>query len=229
MQIRKYLSAVVFVLCFFTAAQLTAQAPKQKPNIVLIFIDDMGWKDAGFTGSDFYQTPNIDALARQGMVFTNAYAAAGNCAPSRGSLLSGQYTPRHGIYAVGSTKRGPVNKMRLEPIPNTNELAPEMYTLAEGLRDAGYKTGMFGKWHVGHKKGTFPIDQGFDVTDDFNPPSRKQFAETNDPKGIYRITNGAVKFMEANKNQPFFLYVAHHADHMPIQAREEMLAKFKGK
>lgn len=212
------------------AALLSLHAMAQrKPNIVYILADDMGWKDAGFMGSDLYETPNLDALAKQGMVFTNAYAGAGNCAPSRACFVSGQYTPRHGVYAVGNTKRGPVPKMRLEPIPNSEQLAPSVYTIAEALRDAGYKTAIFGKWHLGRVAGTLPKDQGFDVDGSFDPPKEEDFIKTNDPKGIYHITDEACKFMEENKNRPFFIYVSHHATHMSIQARQEMLVKFQGK
>ncbi|MCH5598239.1 sulfatase [Niabella ginsengisoli] len=217
---------IIYILLLFIAITSNAQ---QKPNIVYILADDMGWKDAGFTGSDFYLTPNLDKLAKQGMVFTNAYAAAGNCAPSRACFVSGQYTPRHGVYAVTSTKRGPVKQMRLEPIPNSEEVAPSVYTIAEGLHDAGYRTAIFGKWHLGKRAGTLPGDQGFDVDGSFNPPDDKDFQETNDPKGIYRITNGACEFMEKNKDHPFFIYVSHHATHMSIQARKEMLDKFNDK
>lgn len=220
----------LFILSLFLSAQSNStKAQAKKPNIVLIFIDDMGWKDAGFSGSDFYQTPNINALAKQGMIFTNAYASAGNCAPSRACLISGQYTPRHGIYAVGSTLRGPENKMRLKPIANTEDLQPSVYTISEALRDAGYKTAIFGKWHLGKEEKVLPGNQGFDVDDTFNPPSEEDFKSTKDPKGIYRITAGATKFMEENRDRPFFLYIAHHATHMAIQANDDMYAKFKGK
>ncbi|WP_346238404.1 sulfatase [Niabella insulamsoli] len=210
----------IFSLIFLLS--ISVAHAQQKPNIVYIMADDMGWKDAAFMGSDFYLTPHLDQLAKEGMVFTNAYAGAGNCAPSRACLISGQYTPRHGVYAVYNTKRGPVDQMRLEPIPNSNELAPSVYTIAEALHDGGYKTAIFGKWHLGSRAGTFPRDQGFDVDSSFNPPSEKYFRETNDPKGIYRITNGACAFMEQNKDRPFFLYVSHHATHMPIQVRKDM-------
>ncbi|PPL03618.1 sulfatase [Parapedobacter indicus] len=203
-----------------------AQAQDEKPNIVLILIDDMGWKDAGFMGSDFYETPHIDQLAKEGKVFTNAYAAAGNCAPSRACLLSGQYTPRHGVYAVNSTDRGPKEKMRLTPTPNSTVLPAENFTVAEALKANGYATAMFGKWHLGGGAGTRPSDQGFDVGAEMKVPKEKEFKETNDPKGIYRITEDACAFMEAHKDGPFFLYVAHHATHMAIQAREEWYDHF---
>lgn len=205
-------------------------APKKKPNVVLIFIDDMGWKDAHFSGSDFYETPNLDALAKQGMQFTSAYAAAGNCAPSRACLISGQYTPRHAVYAVQSTNRGPKNEMRVVPIPNRTDLATENVTIAEGMKAAGYVTGQFGKWHLGHDETTMPKGQGFDTDKNRNPPSSASFKKTDDPKNVYSITDDACDFMETNKDRPFFAYVAHHATHMGIQAREaifEMYAKKK--
>lgn len=212
------------------ALSLTVNAQTvSKPNIVLILIDDMGYKDAGFTGSDFYETPNIDKLAKEGMVFNNAYAAAGNCAPSRACLISGQYPPRHNVYAVGDTERGDVTKMRLIPTPNSNQLPASNFTIAEAMKYNGYATGMFGKWHLGTKPGTHPGDQGFDVDGEVKTQKKAEFAKTNDPKSIYAITEGACKFMEANKSKPFFVYVAHHATHMEIQARQELYDKFKNK
>ena len=108
-----------------------------KPNILLIVADDLGWKDVGYNDGAF-KTPNIDALAKAGVVFTQAYAAAANCQPSRASLMRGQYTARHGVYAVDSTKRGPVDEMRLEPVPNKSGLAPTAPTIAKALRSAGF-------------------------------------------------------------------------------------------
>lgn len=93
---------LVIIIIAVVVGTITTAA-QQKPNIILIFADDLGYKDCGFTGSTVFETPNIDALSKKGMVFTNAYAGAGNCAPSRACLLSGQYSPRHGVYAVGST------------------------------------------------------------------------------------------------------------------------------
>jgi arylsulfatase A-like enzyme len=200
-----------------------------RPNIVLIVIDDMGWTDTGITGSDLYETPNIDALAKSGMRFTNAYAAAGNCEPSRACLISGQYTPRHHMYAVQTTDRGPKAKMRVKPIPNVNSLPHENVTVADALKEVGYATGMFGKWHLGKESPHLPSDQGFDVTDSMNPPGDGEFKNTADPKNIFRITDGACQFIEQHKDGPFFCYVAHHATHMGIQASPETLAKFTAK
>ncbi len=216
------------VLTLIQAAASAAERSQRQPNIVLIFIDDMGWKDTGYSGSDLYETPHIDQLAQQGMVFNSAYASAGNCQPSRACLISGQYTPRHGTYAVWSTKRGKVSKMRLEPVPNADVLPASNFTIGEAMKAAGYATGMFGKWHVGDEEGTRPQDQGFDVVDSMDPSSKKS-QQAGDPKWIYRITNGACDFIENHQDEPFFAYVSHHATHMPVQAREDMFAKFNDK
>lgn len=203
-----------------------ALAADAKPNIVLIFADDLGWQEPGFAGSDFNETPNLDRLAREGMVFRQAYAAAGNCAPSRACLLSGQYTPRHGVYAVGSTKRGPVEQMRLLPIKNKSGLGPDEFTLPKAMKSAGYTTGMFGKWHLDGDQGSQPR-QHFDVVKVDGNSWRDKAG--NDPKAVFSITTAACEFLEANKDRPFFLYVPHYAIHSPLQSRNEVLARFKQK
>lgn len=204
-----------------------AAPPSRPPNIVFILADDMGWKDPSCYGSDFYETPNIDRLATQGMRFTSAYVCGANCAPSRACLISGQFTPRHGIFAVDSTKRGPVTQMRMEPIPNTTELAGSNYTIAEALKAAGYTTGWFGKWHIGPVEGsgpTTPKGQGFDVA----CPEPKQGGEA-DPKRMHSVTRNALKFIEQNQSRPFFAYIAHHAIHGKQEAHAKTLERFKAK
>lgn len=218
-----------WLLCYCACASAAFAQSTRQPNIVLVLADDLGWKDVGYQGSDFYETPNLDRLAKAGMVFTQAYAGAGNCAPSRAVLLSGQYGPRHGVYAVESTKRGPVNLMRLEPIPNKSGLAPAVVTLPEALKAAGYATGMFGKWHLGGKDGAEPKEQGFDVFFNSRPNPNQRRDEPEDPKGVYSLTRAAVQFIEANKDKPFFAYVAHHAIHTALEARPASLAKFQAK
>ena len=106
-----YLKTIGKAAIFIVLATVFAAAQsRQRPNIVLVLADDLGWKDVGYQGSDFYETPNLDRLAKAGMAFTQAYAGAGNCAPSRAVLLSGQYGPRHGVYAVDSTDRGQIGR-----------------------------------------------------------------------------------------------------------------------
>ena len=200
-------------------------ADDTKPNIILIFADDLGWNGTHVTGSDFHETPNLDRLAAEGMTFTRAYAAAGNCAPSRACLLSGQYTPRHGVYAVGTTDRGPANLMRMIPIPNSTSLPSDNVTVAEALKAAGYATGCFGKWHLGGPPRHSPAQQGFDVVMDHNG----SIYISADPKGIYTITKAACDFIEANRDKPFFAYIPHHAIHSQLQARQSSFDHFESK
>lgn len=206
---------------------ITLLASPQKPNIVLILADDLGWKDTGYTGSDFYETPNLDRLAKEGMVFTSAYAGGANCQPSRACLMSGQYTPRHEVYAVWSTDRGPKSLQRMVPVPNHDGLAPDTVTLAKSLKAAGYVTGIFGKWHLGGKQGAPPGKQGFDTV--FESYAGWPGNDPDDPKGIFSVTRAACDFMEKNTNRPFFLYLPYYAIHSPLQARTNTLAKFKAK
>ncbi len=231
---RTILSFFAGLVLFLGFATLSHAA--DRPNIVLIFADDLGWKDTGYQGSELMETPRLDRLAKEGMVFSTGYAAAGNCAPSRACLLSGTYTPRHHVYAVGSTNRGPKHEMRLVPIPNKSGLAVENVTMADALKAAGYATGHFGKWHLEGKDGAKPSEQGFDATfDSFGNGEVKEGSEGNkagppeDPKGVYTLTRKACEFMEANRERPFFCYLAHHAIHTPLQGRPESLAKFETK
>jgi arylsulfatase A-like enzyme len=230
MKIQRLFFSLFFLILALPSSADPAQRNPVRPNIVLIFADDLGWKDVGYQGTDFYETPNIDLLAKAGMVFPQAYAGAGNCAPSRAVLLSGQYGPRHGVYAVGSTERGPKNQMRMTPIPNKSGLAPANVTMVEALKSAGYATGIFGKWHLGGRDGATPEAQGFDVYFDSrrpNPNARRD--EPEDPKGVYSLTRAALSFIEKNRDRPFFAYLAHHAIHTALEARSSSLAKFKAK
>ncbi len=213
-----------------TASTLRSAQPRRPPNIVLILADDLGWRDLPFNGSDFMETPRLEGLRREGMTFTNAYAGAANCAPSRACLLSGQYTPRHAVYAVQSTKRGPVAEMRLEPVPNEVNLDPEKITFAEAMRDAGYVTGLFGKWHLGNRDGSEPMAQGFGTYYDsrFPNPNRPRGIE-DDPKGLFSITTTACNFIETNRERPFLCYIAQHAIHTTLEARPDSIRKFRVK
>jgi arylsulfatase A-like enzyme len=223
---------------------LVGCAEPPPPNIVLVYIDDMGWRDAGFMGSTFYETPNIDGLAAGGLTFTNAYANAPNCAPSRASLLTGLYTPRHGVYTVGSPARGEAELRELIPAPNRTDLDTSFVTIAEMLRDAGYATGHVGKWHLGGA-GSSPADHGFDINvagDNVgHPPSyfypyrragRELIGLTEGREGEYltdRLTDEALRFIEENRRTPFFLYLSHYAVHTPLQGKPELIEKYARK
>lgn len=207
---------------------------EKKPNFVFIIIDDLGWRDVGYMGRasalgeprSYYETPNIDKLASQGVVFTSAYSNAPNCAPTRACLMSGQYTPRHGVYTVGTSERGQAKLRKLIPTANKTTLDSKAVTIAEALKQGGYTSACIGKWHLGTKEPFRPEDRGFDVV--FQRRGRGHFTA----EGEYltdRLTDEAIKFIEANKSRPFFLYLAHHAVHTPIQAKQELIDKYKKK
>ena len=230
----KIIRVFIWVSLLISASNLQAQ----KPNIVLFLIDDMGWMDVGFNGQKYYETPNIDKLAQDGMIFTNAYANASNCAPTRACLMSGKYSPRHGVYTVNNSDRGKSTDRRLIPHPNNTILDGSFFTLAEAMKGAGYITGHFGKWHLGDGAETSPEGQGFDVNiagdhrgappTYFSPYKLPKLADG--PDGEYltdRLTDEAITFIENNQANNFFLYFPHYAVHTPIQAKSDMTAKYE--
>jgi arylsulfatase A-like enzyme/thiamine biosynthesis lipoprotein ApbE len=231
--------------------------PRKPLNIVFILADDLGWNDLGCMGSDYYSTPNLDRLASEGMRFTSAYTAAANCAPTRAALMSGMYGPRTGIYTVGSGARGKAKDRQLVPVKNQTELRGSVVTLAESLQQAGYRTGHFGKWHLGGEADTLPESQGFEVniagTHAGHPPTyfwpyRRQMQDPENPgqkitkqqlpgleegtDGEYltdRLTDEALQFLDADDDRPFFLYLPHYAVHTPIQAPRDRVWEWKKK
>lgn len=216
-------------LCaLFLSSVAGYSASPSQPNIVFILTDDQGWRDAGYNDpSGMIETPNIDRLGRSGVTFSKAYAPGANCAPSRATILSGQYSPRHEVYAVDSTSRAPKDHMRVVPVPNAPGLASRFVTIAETLREAGYATGHFGKWHLNtNDPKTLPPGQGFEVStgDNF---FKGEEGEAEDPNSIFALTAAAQTFIKANRDRPFFLYLAHYAPHTPIQARPADLARFR--
>ncbi len=209
---------------------------KQDPNIVLINIDDMGWRDVGFMGSEYYETPNIDNLAEEGMIFNQAYASASNCAPSRACMMSGQWTPRHGIYTVSNSDRGKSKTRKLIPTQNNTVLADEVYTFVEALKDHGYRTCHAGKWHLTED----PRTQGFDINiggshagnpGSYYPPYKRVKMEA--PSEDYYLTNlimdKTIEFLNSVDQEKFFLYYSPYAVHTPIQPVKSLLEKYKNK
>lgn len=212
-------------LAFLLSPILSAGA-KDPPNILFIYLDDFGWKDSGFMGSDFYETPHLDALARCGMVFTDAYSNASNCAPARASLLSGQYSPRHRIFNVGTRPRGEATYRRLTIEKGTSDLDDKIVTWAETLKKAGYRTGMFGKWHLGPD----PTTQGFDVA-----IQHQHLTENNGhylPDGTYladALTARTLQFIKESKDAPWCAYLAHFGVHTPLHPKKDLLPKYQAK
>ncbi|MBI1311102.1 sulfatase-like hydrolase/transferase [bacterium] len=219
--------SLMLIACLICASGSVPLLAADRPNIVLIFADDLGWQEPGYAGSDFCETPHLDRLARDGMVFRHAYSSAGNCAPSRACMLSGQYTPRHSVYAVGSTKRGPVDLMRMIPIGNKASLPLSTVTLGEAMKQAGYVTGMFGKCHLTDSKNGKSERSGFDVVKVSQHGLNSD--DPDDPKGIFSITAAACEFIAANQQRPFFAYLPHYAVHSRLQGRKATLKHFQSK
>src|SRR3954451_25434324 len=154
----RYILAALFIfICGFSAS---ADDPR-KPNIVFILADDLGYTDVACYGSRYYETPNIDRLAEQGMRFT-CYHNCQNCTPTRAALMSGQYGARTGVYTVGGIDRFDWSSRPLRPVDNVTQLPLDRTTVADALKGAGYATGMFGKWHLGQDDAHHPSKRGFD-------------------------------------------------------------------
>jgi arylsulfatase A-like enzyme len=227
---------LAFLVALFCACPAFAASPA-KPNIIFILADDLGRMDVGaFNPTTFYETPNIDGLAKRGMKFTQAYAACCVCSPTRGSIMTGKYPPRFGVTDfIPGMRSG-----RLKSAPNADHLPLEEVTIAETLRDAGYATFFAGKWHLGGGE-FYPGAQGFPkaLTNGEGKKGNVQFwypesdlpvpNHKDDPKTTDRIVNEAVKFIGEHKDGPFYAYLPFLAVHQPIGARAELVEKYKKK
>ena len=249
------MKSVLVLLLSLLSACFGQAVEKPKLNIVFILIDDMGWTDLGCYGSDYYETPNVDRLARQGMMFTDAYAASCVCSPTRVSILTGKYPGRlhitHAIPIQGAERIK-------EPLPlieaiYKKNLPLEEVTIAEALKAGGYISATMGKWHVCWEKDFYPKAQGFDVNvggnnmgnpgNYFYPyngawrmtkkhPLIRWNTLPDGEQGEYltdRLTDEALDFMERHKERPFFLYLSHYAVHTPLQAHRKMIDKYRKK
>jgi arylsulfatase A-like enzyme len=232
------LRTIAVVALIASLAATGAAAEGNRPNIVLIVADDLGWTDLSCFGSKYYETPNIDSLAGAGMTFTNAYACP-NCAPTRAALISGRYCPRTGVYTVRNGDRGLEKFRNVVPPPNRTELPLSEVTIAEALRLAGYATAHIGKWHLGNGE-YLPTNQGFDLNiagNERGAPGRGGYISpynnpniADGPEGEYltdRLSDEAVRFITANPDRPFFLYLPYHAVHGPITGKPELIAEWK--
>ncbi len=234
---RIYLCFICGIGVGFSCSEKNAFPP---PNIVLILVDDLGAKDLGFMSNTYHETPNIDAFAKDGIVFSSAYSNAPNCAPTRASLLTGLYSPRHGIYTVGSSKRGKTENRKIIPTENKTLLDTTFTTFAEVLRTRGYTNGFFGKWHLGEGAANGPLAQGFDLNVGGNKSGhpKSYFSPYENPnlddgpEGEYltdRLTDEAIEFVEKNKSKPFLLFLSFYSVHTPIQGKEELVEKYINK
>jgi arylsulfatase A-like enzyme len=224
---------------------------RSKPNFVFFLVDDMGWMDAGCYGSKYYETPNIDKLAGQGMLFTDAYAANPLCSPTRASILTGKYPARLKITTpAGHLPKLPADRPLLaaqaQPwqkvvTPVSRRYLPlEENTIAEALTEAGYKTGFIGKWHLGKDSIYWPEHQGFDVNvggaGNPGPPSYHSPYRLNNlkdgPTGEYitdRLTDEALRYIESSRKNPFMLFLWHFGVHGPWGHKEEITKRYLNK
>lgn len=208
-----------------------------KPNILFILIDDMGWKDLTCYGSEFYETPNIDKLAKNGMMFTDAYAACPVCSPTRASILSGKYPASVGVTDwIGAHTKG-----KLIDAPYIDHLPLEEYSLAKALKAGGYSTWHVGKWHIGSSD-YYPENHGFEVNIGgchWGCPKNGYFSPynienlTNGPEGEYltdRLTNDAINLIQNRQvDKPFFLNLSHYTVHTPLEAKDEDIKYYEEK
>ncbi len=228
------------------------QGAERPPNVVFFMVDDMGWMDSTVYGSQYYETPNMERLADRGMVFTNAYAANPLCSPTRASIMTGKYPARLRL----TTPAGHLKPLPDEPLipqegpphrkfllPRSKRFLPaDEYTIAEALRDAGYATAHVGKWHLGVNPEHWPEAQGFQLSfhgapdpgprSYFSPYQFRAGTVTDGPEGEYitdRVTDEAIRFIEANRDRPFYLNLWQYGVHGPWGHKEEITRRFAEK
>ena len=230
---RIFILLVMLVLSTATRPLAAEHLDASPPNIVFIMADDLGYTDVACFGSKYYETPNIDRVASQGMRLTSHHHCQ-NCAPTRAALMTGQYGPRTGVYTVGGIERFDWSQRPLRPVDNVTNLPLDRAIIAKQLKVAGYATGMFGKWHLGKGATYHPGARGFDEAiesagEHFN---FKTDPATNYPQGQYLadfLTDRAVDFINRHRDHPFFLYLPHFGVHGPHDAKPDLIEKFANK
>lgn len=245
--LNNFLKSIIIVFLAFqtiNAQHKTAQIPK-KPNILFILVDDLGLKDLSCTGSKFYETPNVDRIANEGTVFTQGYACSAVCSPSRASIMTGQFTARHGITdwigaKSGTDWRTEKRSDKILPADYKHDLSKEDMVLPEVMKANGYKTFFAGKWHLGDK-GSYPEDHGIEINKggwEVGSPKGGYFSPWENPS-LPNIKNGenlsmrlakeTSTFIEQEKDKPFFAFLSFYAVHGPIQTSEEKWKKYRDK
>jgi arylsulfatase A-like enzyme len=204
-----------------------------KPHIVFILVDDLAWADVGFNGEEFYETPHIDQLCKDGVKLDQMYSGGPNCSPTRACLISGMYPPRTQIYVPGGGCKGDTSKMYLAVpgsckegedafVSRMPEMVREMTSLAEVMKGAGYKTARFGKWHLGKNL------RGFDVSsaDGSKKTDGKFYGK---PNVTDQLAEASIQFLKENKDTPCFVFLSLWDVHSPLKAKKELAAKYKKK
>jgi len=235
----------VFSILLLDSYSQPKQREKPRPNFLFILADDFGYHDLSISGSKFYETPNIDRIATEGMIFTDGYATCQVCSPSRASIMTGKFPARHGITdwigaATGEEWRKTGRSNQLIPPEYVHNLPHEYTTLPEAMKNAGYKTFFAGKWHLG-SRGSWPTDHGFDINKggwDAGSPKGGYFSPYENPnlkdgsKGEnleMRLSKETVQFIKENKDSSFFAYLSFYAVHSPIQTTKEKWNKYRQK
>ncbi|WP_417850617.1 sulfatase [Thalassoglobus sp.] len=226
----------VIFLCV-VALMSSSVVADDRPNFVFILVDDLGYMDIGANNPDtFYETPNVDRLAQEGIRFSDGYAANPVCSPTRYSILTGKYPTRVDATNFFAGKR----ESTFRPAPLNDRMPLEETTIAEQMRHAGYKTAFLGKWHLGPTEAYWPDRQGFDLNvgghvrglpkSYFSPYKNPRLEDG--PKGEYlteRLTNETLNILEQYQDDPFFLYLAFYTVHTPLQAPQDLVQKYRKK
>ncbi|WP_298369707.1 sulfatase [uncultured Lutibacter sp.] len=247
---KKLITLLTLVFALFVSCNTDKKVEKkasepEKKNILFILADDYGYNDMSFRNDSFYETPNIDAIAKSGTVFNNGYANCQVCSPSRASIMNGKFPARHGITdwigaREGEKWREKKRFSKLMPASYKHNLAHKDVTLPEALKEEGYATFFAGKWHLG-EKGSWPEDHGFDVNKGgwdaggprggyYSPYSNPNLKDGEDGESLsMRLAKETVDFMKANKDEKFFAYLSFYAVHGPIQTSKEKWEKYRKK
>lgn len=235
-----FLCQILSLICTISLIFSCNYSPKeqeQKPNIIFILADDLGWADLPAYGNHFNEAPQLSKLAREGIRFTNAYAACPVCSPTRASIQSGQYPARVGIidFIPGHWRS---YEEVIVPKNKTQYLPTDITSLGEAIKTAGYKTGYFGKWHLGFLKSHFPGNRGYDEAYEytgggyFNPKFHPDYyvKDPNQPLSDI-LTDMSLNFIETNKDTSFFLFLAHYDVHVQLDSDSALIDKYikKGK
>ncbi|MDH5605172.1 MAG: sulfatase [Cyclobacteriaceae bacterium] len=230
-------------IALFLFTTCTSELQRPKPNIVFILADDFGYQDMSYRGSQFYETPNLDKLASESVVFDAGYANCQVCSPSRASIMTGKFPARHGITdwigAPSGEKWRDLNRHnKLLPAEYNHQLDMKEITMAEALKEAGYKTFFAGKWHLGNE-GSYPEDHGFDVNVggwEKGSPMGGYFSPYNNPKIkdgpsgenlTSRLARETLNFIQLNKDSTFFAFLSFYAVHGPIETTKEKWSKYR--
>ncbi len=236
---------LLLVIPLLGGCKIEESSKIKKPNVLFILVDDLGYHDLSFTGSKFYETPHVDQLANQSVIFTQGYAASRVCSPSRASIMTGKFTARHGItdWIGAKTDTNWRSRKRFDKLlpPNyVQNLPKDDITIAEALKSNGYKTFFAGKWHLGNK-GSYPEDHGFDINKGGfhrGGPSGGFFAPFKNPKLkdkekgenlTIRLAKETAQFINQQKDSTFFAFLSFYAVHAPIQTTETKWKKYRDK